>query len=174
MTAFKADLSGVPELQAAFDALTRATQKRVLERTLKKAAIPIRDAAKRFVPVKTGALRDSIEIIPVSLPSAGKAAFAAAMRNGMGRADAGVVAHVANRVAKGQGGPVAAAVRVKASAPYVAHVEWGTLKMPAQPFMRPAADFGRNTAFASIAEDLKREIDATAKRAAARKARKAR
>lgn len=46
--------------------------------------------------------------------------------------------------------------------------EFGTSKMAAQPFFRPAVDAGREEAAQAMAEAVKSEVDAAAQRAAAR------
>lgn len=50
-------------------------------------------------------------------------------------------------------------------------LEFGTVNMPAQPFMRPAWDANKDAALASITNDLGTEIDKAAKRAARKAAR---
>jgi HK97 gp10 family phage protein len=43
---------------------------------------------------------------------------------------------------------------------YQAHVEFGTIKMAAQPYMRPAIDAKKNDCNRAIAENLQKQIKA--------------
>lgn len=162
-------IEGLRELEAALSQFTKATQRRVLERVLKKAAKPIEAAAKQAAPVDTGELKRSIKTT-VLRTNAGKAAFAEAMRGGASRKEAARAAREANRAAKGQG--ASAVVRVQAKARHAIFAEFGTVKMAAQPFMGPAFRSKSSTSLASIRDDLKAEIATTAARIAKRNARK--
>lgn len=166
---FIARISGTKELEAALGQFTKATQRRVLERALKRSAEPIRRAAADNVPIDTGNLRKSIKTVVVR-SSAGRAAFADAMRQGATRVEAGRAARAANRAAKGTG--PSARARVQATARHAAWVEFGTFKMPGRPYMAPAVALNGPRAQASVRNDLKLEIEATAKRVAKRAARK--
>lgn len=51
-------------------------------------------------------------------------------------------------------------------APHAALVEFGTVKMPAEPFMRPAFEGGKQEAANAMVNEAARGIDAAAKKAA--------
>jgi hypothetical protein len=119
-------IEGLRELDAALGQFSKATARGVLHRALKKAAVPIRDQARQDAPVDTGELRDSIVIRTQSTGgSAGKAAFAAAMRSGSSKAEAAAAARAANREAGRQ--PLSATVSVASEA-----------DMPCSPNLVPA------------------------------------
>lgn len=158
-------ITGLRELDAALGQFTKATQRRVLERVLKETARPIEDRAKNLAPVRTGNLKRSIKTVVVK-SNAGKTAFAQAMRSGSTREEAGIIARAANKAAAGQG--MAATVRVQATAPHSILLEFGTLKMPAHPFMGPA--FRSAKSIDTMRNLLRVEIDKTAKRVAKRQA----
>lgn len=162
-------IKGLRELGSGLDQFKRSTASGVLSRVLKKAAKPIADTARRNAPVDQGELRDSVKVQLVR-QSAGKAAFAAAMRGGASRKEAGAAAHAANREAAAQG--ASATVRVAATAPHAHLVEWGTSKMPAQPFLGPALDAQGTAALNVVRAELATEIEKTARRIAKRAAKK--
>jgi len=156
-------ISGLRELDKSLEQFTKSTQRRVLERVLKQTAKPIEDNAKRMAPVDRGDLKRSIETI-VLRSNAGKAAFAKAMEGGATRAEAGQAARDANRSAAGEG--ASATVRVRANAPHAIFAEFGTHKMPAHPFMRPA--FRSAKSIDTMRNLLRVEIEKSAKRIASR------
>ena len=45
------------------------------------------------------------------------------------------------------------------SAPYAHFLEWGTIKMPAEPFLRPAMDSGKDEALKAMADKLRQRIE---------------
>lgn len=164
-----AKVEGLKELETALKQFARSTQRGVLERTLKKAAAPVAATARNNAPVDTGALKASI-VIEVKRTNAGKVAFAEALRSGATRTEAGRAARSANRAAAGQG--ASAMVRVRAKAPHAIFAEYGTVKSPAHPFLGPALQSNRTGVFATVRQQLAVEIAATAKRVAARNARR--
>ncbi|WP_315924834.1 HK97-gp10 family putative phage morphogenesis protein [Mesorhizobium sp. SP-1A] len=162
-------IEGLAELQRGLEQFKKSTQRGILERALKRAAKPIVDAAKTAAPVRTGALRKSIGM-EVIRHNAGKAAFAEAMRGGASKEEAAIAARGANRAAAGQG--ASATVRVQATAPHAIFAEFGTRHSGAQPFMGPALRQGERSVPRDIAADLKIEMEKSAKRIAARAAKK--
>ncbi|MDQ0349396.1 HK97-gp10 family putative phage morphogenesis protein [Ancylobacter vacuolatus] len=162
-------ISGLREALKGLDQLKKSTQVGVLNRVLKKAAKPVEVAAKRDAPVDSGALKESIGTVIVRR-NAGKSAFAAAMRGGESRQDAAAAARKANSAAAGRG--ASATVRVRATAPHAHLVEFGTVKMGAEPFLGPALRAERDDITKSIAADIEAEVAKTAKRIAARAAKK--
>jgi len=124
---------------------TKATQKNVLKRVLLKAAAPIDDAASAFAPVGTGKLQISVitgtKLTRRQKPSAYKAGKLGVME-----------VHVGTALSRGL------------------FQEFGTYKMPAQPFMRPAFDSQKGNAERIISTELWVEIEKAAKRAAKKRA----
>ena len=163
-------ISGLREVAAGLSEFKKSTQTGVLNRVLKKAALPVERAAKRNAPVDSGELRDSIKT-EVIRGNPGKAAFGKARRGGASAEEASAAARAANAAAKGAG--ASALVRVRASSPHAHFPEFGTVNMPAQPFMGPALRAEQGDVVNSIRADLASEIEKTARRVAARAAKKA-
>ncbi|OQM77569.1 HK97-gp10 family putative phage morphogenesis protein [Manganibacter manganicus] len=168
-TAFK--IEGLADLKRNLEQFKKSTQRGILERALKRAAKPIVEDAKMLAPVDEGDLKRSIGT-KVIRSNAGKAAYGKAKRGGASDADAVSAARAANRAAAGRG--ASALVRVQATAPHAIFVEFGTSNRnyPRQPFMGPALRQGERTVPRDIAADLKIEMEKSAKRIAARAAKK--
>lgn len=126
---------------------TKATQKNILVRTLKKAAKPIDDQASALAPVDTGKLQVSV-ITGTLLTRSQRGSLYKAGRLGVAEV------HVGTELSRGL------------------FQEFGTYKMPASPFMRPAWDANKSKAESIIATELWVEIRKATDRAA-RKAAKA-
>lgn len=155
-------LSGFADLDKALAELPRATAKNVLIRTLRKAGEPIAQAARDKVPVDEGDLQKSIAVSTRLKNPVGKKEFAAAMRAGLGKAAAVGALRDARRAA---GGGSFAEMYVGAGAlPHAHMIEFGTVKMAAQPYMRPAWDSERHNALTIIKRELGAEIIMAAKR----------
>lgn len=159
------EVSGLAALDRALAELPKATARNVLKRTLTKAAQPIAEEAQRLAPVDAGNLRDSIAVSSRTKNKVGGAEYAAAMRAGLGKAAAGAALRQARREARGQGsfaemfvGPAKGALR------YAHLVEFGTVKMAPQPYMRPAWDAKKREALDIIRQELGNEIIAAARR----------
>lgn len=162
-------IKGVRELNAGLAQFKKSTQATVLNRTLKKAAAPIARKAQQLAPKRTHELEKSVGVTVVKA-NAGKAAFAAAMKAGATRAEAGQAARDANRAAAGSG---AKATVLVGTPLFRAHfAEFGTTKHPAQPFLRPAVAALEGATIKTISDQLGKEIEATARRIAKRKAKK--
>jgi len=162
-------LSGFSDLDKALGELPKSIAKGVLVRTLRKAGEPIAEAAREAVPVDRGQLKESIVVSARLKNPVGKAEFAAAMRAGMGKAAAVGAMRDARRAA---GGGSFAEMFVGAGAlPHAHMVEFGTSRMAAQPFMRPAWDAKRNEALGIIKAEMGNEIIMAAKRIARSKRR---
>ncbi len=144
-------IDGLRELEAALANLPKATGKNVLRRVLKKASAGTVADAQANAPRDTGGLSQSI-IIGARLNG---------RQTSLNRKEAGsrsaVEMFIGPSYAKGKGGR------------HGHLLEFGTVKMPAQPFMRPAWDANKDAALRSISDDLGSEIE----KAAARQARKA-
>jgi HK97 gp10 family phage protein len=120
---------------------SKATQKNVLRRTLLKAAKGIDDAASSLAPVETGKLQISV-ITGTKLTRRQKSSAYKAGKLGV------VEVHVGTALSRGL------------------FQEFGTYKMPPQPFMRPAWDNEKNRSLETIKTELWVEIEKAAKRAA--------
>lgn len=162
---FTVSVTGLAELDKALGELPKATARNVLKRTLTKAAQPIVDDAKRYVPVRSGKLRDSIIASPRVKNKVGNAEYAAAMRAGLGKDAARSALRGARRAAAGTGsfaeifvGPSTGTI------PYAHIVEFGSVKDSPQPYMRPAWDASRMQALDIIKAELGNEIIKAARR----------
>lgn len=156
-------LSGFKDLDRALGELPKATARNVLKRTLVKAGEPIADRARQLVPVLTSELKDSITVSARLKNKAGASEFAAAMRAGLGKA----AAVRALRDARRAGGGSFAEMYVGPGAlPHAHMVEFGTSKMTAQPYMRPAWESTKRQALDVIERELGNEIIKAAKRIA--------
>jgi HK97 gp10 family phage protein len=151
-------VEGFSDLHAALKELSRATERNVLKRAVKKAGQPILEAAQSHAPVKTGQLRDSIRLtVGFDDPDFRRRARAAFSATGSAR---GV------KRTKG-GGNVLAQVRAGGNlAPYASLIELGSVRITAHPFLRPAFDEQSSDALALLKETLGVEVrKATARRA---------
>ena len=125
-------IEGLSELKTAIEQLPKATGKSVMRKVLLARAKPIAAAAKSYVPVESGELRDSI-IASTRLSKRQK------------------------RDAK----ETASYVEVYAGAgplPHAHLVEFGSVHNQPQPYMRPAWDNNKGTLLDAIKEDLWTEI----------------
>ena len=125
-------IEGLSELKAAIEQLPKATGKSVMRKVLLARAKPIAAAAKSYVPVESGELRDSI-IASTRLSKRQK------------------------RDAK----ETASYVEVYAGAgplPHAHLVEFGNVHNQPQPYMRPAWDNHKGALLDAIKKDLWSEI----------------
>lgn len=155
--------SGFKALDAALAELPKATARNVLKRTLTKAAEPIAEKAREMAPVDKGDLKASIAVSARIKNKVGNAEYSAAMRAGLGKAAAVSAMRDARRGANGS----FAEMFVGPSTPrgYYAHfVEFGTSRMAAEPYMRPAWDSEQGAALDIIKAELGNEIIAAARR----------
>ncbi len=124
---------------------TKATQKNILVRTLKKAAKPIDDMASSLAPRDTGKLEISV-VTGTQLTRRQKSSAYKAGKLGVAEV------HVGTQLSRGL------------------FNEFGTFKMRAQPFMRPAWDANKGLALEIIGKELWVEIKKAADRAARKRA----
>ena len=162
-------IEGLKELEQALMELPKATGTNVLRRALIAAAQPIQNQAQSLIRVKRITPAIVLSKIVFSAGDAGKRAFAEAMKAGATRAEAGEAAHAANVGAAGDANITSAVLSVGPTKRAFYGFEFGTVKQPPAPFMRPAWDANKMNALELIKETLKTEID----KAAARLARKA-
>lgn len=124
---------------------TKTTQKNILVRALKKAAKPIDDQASSLAPRDTGKLQVSV-ITGTQLTRRQRSSSYKAGAHGVAEV------HVGTALSRGL------------------FQEFGTFKMPAQPFMRPAWDANKERAQGIIGTELWVEIRKAADRAARKRA----
>lgn len=128
MAAGKLILQGDKELIAAMNALTPALEKKVLRTALRAGGKPILAQAKSNAPFKTGQTRRALKL----------RAMKRSRKNRVG-----VIVQTKDGDYKGDQF-------------YASFIEYGTSKMAAKPFMRPAFDTKKNESLQIVT----REIDA--------------
>lgn len=170
----KMSVSGVKELHKALEELgKKATQKAVLERSIKKAATPMLKRAKELAPVEDGDLVKSLVIQREVLSDPGKSAYAAAMRGGATKDQAVAARRTAQREHGGQVTQMVLGPQLGLRKGSHAHlVEFGTEHAAPQPFLRPAFDAEASKTVDRIGAILSDEIQKTAKRVAKRTAKR--
>jgi len=149
MTSSSVRVEGLKELDEALGKLPRATGKNVLRRIAIRSLAPVLSAAKDFVPVDEGHLKDSLKIT-----------------TRLSRRQRSINAR---EVAEGK-----ASVQLYAGASALPHahlVEFGTVNMPPQPFLRPAWDANKEDVLQLIKDELGEEITKAAARVARKTAR---
>ena len=163
-------VEGGKELQEALEDFSKSTQGNILKRAVSTAGAMIAEEAAALAPRKSGRLKRSIKVGKARIISAGKAAYAAVKAEGGDNAEAAAAARQANREAGGTGRQAVVQVGptkdVRAAVPQ----EFGTFKMHAHPFMRPAWDANDTRAIDVMKEALAEEIDKAAERARKRAA----
>jgi len=167
------EVEGLKELEEALKELPKATAKNTIRRAIAFAAIPIINTATVLCKVRR--IRPSIVVSKIKFASggsAGRQAYADAMKSGATRAEAGEAAHAAN-AATGSDDPSitsgVAAVGPTRAAFY--GFEYGTKHIAPKPFMRPAWDAHKTQALDLMKSELKEQIDKAVKRIAAKQAR---
>lgn len=147
-------LSGFAELEKELDNLSKAAGKGALRRALMKAAKPTVEIAKSLAPVDSGKLRDSI-IVGAKLDGR-----QAKMHRRMFKDDrASIELFIGPSYLLGGGGR------------HGHLLEFGTVKMAPQPFMRPAWDQDQKAMLARLKDDLWAEIQRAVVRAERKAAR---
>ena len=142
-------LRGFAELEKALvEELPKATAKSALRKAAITAMEPVKERAKQLAPVDDGKLRDSIVTKP---------ARAKRQRGSVRFAAASGVEVLTGPTGHPEGGNAA-------------WQEFGTVHMPANPFMRPAADFEAEGVIEEMGKQLKLRIDKARKRIAKRAA----
>jgi HK97 gp10 family phage protein len=160
------EVQGLKELDAALAQLPRSIQRSTLMRVLKKAGQPIADTARALAPERSGKLKKSIVVSARLKNSVGKSEFSAALRAGLGVGAARQALRAARRAAPGKSfaemyvGTAAGTGVVR----YAHIVEFGSSKLPPNPFMRPAFDAESSMALVIIRRELGNEIMASARR----------
>lgn len=140
------EIRGLRELSDAMKALPKKLERRVLNAALMTGAREIDREAKLRVSVRTGTVRRNIRARP-GRPEAGHAATVIV---GVRRLSGKQIARLKSR-GKAADDPF-----------YWRWLEFGTQKMPARPFMRPAFESKKVSAAFTIKDALKRRIEAEA------------
>jgi HK97 gp10 family phage protein len=133
-------VTGGPELAAQLRTLGAAVRKKALIGVLKTAAVPIQGRAAELAPLDPAGVVHIKESMQVS---------------------------VANQIGSTAGGQWNAADDFQAAVAvgparktfYGLYLEYGTVKMAARPFMRPAFDYGSDRALTLIREGLWQLLD---------------
>jgi len=166
---FSVTVTGLKELDAALAQLPRAAAKGAMQRALVKGGAPIAQHAAALAPRDTGELAGSMAVSTRVQNKVGKAEFAAVMRAGGTRAEAGVALRAARKAAKGTGsfamvlvGPTKANNKDDAIKRIVQ--EFGSKRMAPNPYMRPAWDSEKANALAIIRKEMANEIMVSARR----------
>lgn len=139
----KIQVQGLKELQVAMRDLPRKLQRSTIQKALRAAALPMRDDARSRVPVNTGAVRRQIVVQRSRLFTGKNGIFGVVLR----------VRAINKRMrAKGVADPF-----------YWKFLEFGTSKMPAQPFMRPAFEGNKQRALDVLTSSIRTGIEAIVK-----------
>ena len=147
----KVDMSGFRELERALsEDLPKATAKNVLKRSATAAMKRIEDRAKQLAPRNTGETADSITTKNVAAKRVSR-----------------------TRYARSTGVTVATGPTGHPAGGKAAFSEFGTVKSPAQPYMRPAADAEGQAVIKDVKEALTDQVDKAKKRIARKMAKAA-
>jgi len=133
----------------------------VVNAALRKGAVIVRNAARSQAPVRSGALRNNIALSRDRNPQRSGAAerYRVGVRGG---AEIPYTDNKKNRRA----GRVGKTYTPDGSTYYWRFIEFGTEKMSARPFLRPAFESSKEQALAEIVTELGRGIHKAAKKVA--------
>lgn len=148
----KFEIEGFEELEAALFELKSATAKSATRRALIKAAQPTADAAAESAPVRSGALKDSIAVSTKLAKSQQR--------------EAGPAAPDETRVFVGPSYNLGDGGR------HGHLLEFGTINMSAQPFMRPAWEMTKDGALKAVQDAMREEIAKSVARARRKRSRR--
>lgn len=167
-------IKGGRELDALLTELPPAVAQGVVRRGLKRALKPVQAEIESRAPELTGKLKSSIVTEVHKRKDIGSNAARDVYKRGGTAAEAKAALLAARSSAKAAGNGAAAASRFSASvvvsAPHARFLEFGTEKMTARAFIRPAWDAVRDAAAAILMRETWDELRKTA----GRRARKAR
>ena len=143
MTSLRVRVDGLEELKRELEALSSDMSRKVLRSATGAAAQVIRKAARDLVPVDSGKLRKAIYIKHMrELSSSTQQEYYISVRNGP---------RERRKIRAGGSG---------IDAWYWKMVEFGTSKMPAKPFIRPAYESKKSEALEAMKKKLRQRIDA--------------
>lgn len=140
------EVKGLRELMLALEKLPQEVQKKPVQQALRAAAKPMRDDAMSRVPRETGTVQKNIVVQRSKLYNGKNFVYGVVLR----------VRNMSKRLKKSKG---------YAGDPfYWKFLEFGTAKMPARPFMRPAFEGNKDKAIQIIRERLARGIENEARK----------
>lgn len=125
------EIKGLNDLIAKLNSLPVKLEKKVIRSAVRKGANIIRDKARGYVPVDHGDLKKSITVSSAKYKK-GTIAFAIKPRKNKKR---------------------------NKDIFYGKFVEFGTSKMPARPYMRPAYDEAEREVLETVISDIKSKVD---------------
>ena len=167
-------MEGVKELEEVFnqmnDELGEKDAKRILNRAVRLSMKPVLDAARSLAPEDTGALRASLQIEARKPSKKDKRSKYVSENDAViglvTTAPGAKLARIAFKNKKTDSKFLQ--IGIKSDARAVAN-EFGTAKMPAKPFMRPALESNKEQVTSSLANSLRQVLE----KYKARQARKA-
>jgi len=152
-------IEGLKELQYALNQLPKEIQARPLRSAVSAAAKVIADDVKTQVPVETGTLKSAVYRYRSRRNSTtGRETFFVGIRQGK--------AKYANTARNRRAGRVGKTYKTQGEAFYWRFLEFGTKKMQARPFLRPAFEANKQKAVEVMKERLSKAIQAQAKKLA--------
>lgn len=164
----KVKLSGFAELDRALGELPKSSAKSTMLAALRKAGQPIADSASANAPRDTGELSKSVVVSSRLANNIGKKEFADVMRGGGTKKDAASALRSARRGTAGESTAVVFIGPTKATSKSAAIKrivqEFGSVKQPGTPYMRPAWDSQKGVALSLIKRELAESIIKTARR----------
>lgn len=147
-----ANLTGFRELAAAMRELGARTAKNTLRRAVSAGAAVVRNEARSRAPVDTGEMKKDIQ-----------------MKREKDQRGGPLAARFSVFVRSGKKSRLAGRARdVQKDSFYWKFVEYGTSKMPAQPFMRPSFESTKEEAVRVIGETLDQGVQQAARELANR------
>ena len=152
-------VEGLAELAKALKALPAEIAGKnggPLRRAIGRAAVVIRDDARRRAPVDTGNLRDNIIAVRKRKSPQGTEGYFVEVRRKRRK--------YANTRANRRKGRVGKTYENLGEAYYGMFVELGTAKMPAQPFLRPAFESKKTEAVETFRVELAKGIEQAARK----------
>ena len=185
-------IEGLRELEAQLERLKPATGKAALRRAGIKAMKPMADLARRFAPEKTGELKGSIMVSAKAQGAGadiGKNEYSAVIRTAAQAAkaagqdfdrasvipEARAALRNARREAKVSSNAASVELfmgpsKAKTKADAIKRIvqEFGSRKMRANPYMRPAWDMDKERLLERVTAQMRTEIEKTVARAAKR------
>lgn len=150
-------IDGLKELQEALNQLPLKIQGKPLRSAVGAAAKVVMDEAKRRVPQDSGQLKKAIyRGRSRSMSGTGKETYVVAVRKGK--------AKYANTRKNRRFNRVGKTYQTRGLAYYWRFLEFGTAKMPARPFLRPAFEATKEQAARVLKQKLAETIEITAQR----------
>ena len=145
-------VDGLKELQKALEELPRQIQQKPLRSAVAAGAKVILDEAKNRVPVNTGNLQKSLyRYRSRKMSTVGKETYLVGVRKGKG-------VYGDTRLNR-RLGRVGRKYTTQGEAFYWRFIEFGTSKISARPFLRPAFEAGKGDAVNEIKNRLRKAID---------------